>query len=86
MNAVMASISNCLGIKLTYSIPNYAEGDFNTLLPFHTTMPDTDVLLAHTRFEVGEFKIEGNIVLFFEIGSFNKLLEAINTHMKDGER
>lgn len=86
LNAVMGSISNLLGLKLTYSIPNYAEGDFNTLLPFHTTIPDTDVLLAHTHFKVGGFEIEGDIILFFEIGSFNKLLEAIDTHMKAGEQ
>ena len=84
LNAVTGSVSNILGLKLTYSIPNYAEGDFNTLLPFHTTMPDTNVLLAHTHFEIGDLAIKGNIILFFEVGSFDKLLEIIDANMKVG--
>ena len=83
LNAVMGTISNLLGSKLTYSIPSYSEGSFDTLLPLHTMMPDATVLLARTHFDVGNLEIEGNIILFFEVGSFDKLLSAIDTKTEE---
>jgi len=82
LNAVMGTISNLFGLRFVYSVPSYSEGDFNSLLPIHATMPDAMVLLAHTSFRVDNFEIEGNIILFFEIGSFDKLLEAIDTKLR----
>lgn len=81
LNAVMGSISNLLRLKLSYSIPNYTEGDFDNLLPFHMTMPDTTVLLVRTHFKMGTLEIEGDIILFFEVGSFDKLMEAVDARI-----
>ena len=82
LNAVMGSISNLLSLKFSYSIPNYTEGDFDNLLPLHhMTMPDTTVLLVRTHFKVGTLEIEGDIILFFEVGSFDKLMEAVDARI-----
>ena len=82
LNAVMGSISNIFGLKFVYSIPCYTEGDFDSLLPLHSTMPDETVLLARTHFNIENLEVDGNIILFFEIGSFDKLLEVVDAYDK----
>ena len=83
LNAVMGIISNLFGFKFVYSIPCYAEGDFNCLLPLHSIMPDETVLIARTHFNIEDLEIDGTIILFFEIGSFDKLLEVVDAYSKE---
>ncbi len=82
LNAVLGTISNLFGSKFVYSIPCYTEGDFDSLLPLHSTMPDETVLLARTHFTIENLEVDGNIILFFEIGSFDKLLEVVDAYDK----
>lgn len=82
LNAVIGSISNLLGLKFVYSIPSYTEGDFDSLLPMHSIMPDETVLLARTHFTIEDLEVDRNIILFFEIGSFDKLLELVDAYDK----
>ena len=82
LNAVMGSISNLFGFRFIYSIPCYVEGDFNSLLPLHSIMPDETVLLARTHFNIENIEVDGIIILFFEIGSFDKLSEVIDAYDK----
>ena len=86
LNAVMGTISNLLGFKLRYSVPSYTEGDYNSLLPVHPSMPDTTVVVVQTRFAVEKFEVEGSIIVFFEVGSFDKLFEALETTTEDKKR
>lgn len=86
LNAVMGTISNLLCFKLRYSVPSYTEGDFNSLLPIHPTMPDTTVVVIQTRFTVEKLEVEGSIILFFEVGSFDKLLGELKTSAEDKKR
>ena len=86
LNAVMGTISNLLCFKLRYSVPSYTEGDFNSLLPIHPTMPDTTVVVIQTRFMVEKLEVEGSIILFFEVGSFDKLLGELKTSAEDKKR
>ena len=50
--------------------------------PLHSTMPDETVLLARTHFTIEDLQVDGNIVLFFEIGSFDRLLELVDAYDK----
>ena len=86
LNAVMGTISNLLGFKLRYSVPSYTEGDYNSLLPVHPSIPGTMVVLVQTRFAVEKFEVEGSIVVFFEVGSFDKLFVALETTTEDKKR
>jgi len=86
LNAVMGTISNLLGFKLRYSVPSYTEGDYNSLLPVHPSIPDTTVVVVQTRFAVEKLEVEGSIVVFFEVGSFDKLFEALETTTEDKKR
>lgn len=78
LNAVMGSVSNLLNLSLIYSVPVYDEGDFQRLMVTNTTKFDTVILLARTRFMVEALEIEGDILLFLEVGSFDKLLKMVN--------
>lgn len=78
LNAVMGGISNLLDLSLTYSVPNYIEGDIKNLMIANKISFDTVVLLARTRFTIEALEIEGDILLFLEVGSFDKLLAKID--------
>ncbi len=86
LNAVMGTISNLLCFKLRYSVPSYTEGDFNSLLPIHPTVPDTTVVVVQTHFTVEKLEVEGSIIMFFEVGSFDKLLGELKTCAEDKKR
>ena len=86
LNAVMGTISNILGFKLRYSVPGYTEGNYNSLLPVHPSVPDTTVVVVHTRFVVEKLEVEGSIIMFFEVGSFDKLLGELETAAEGKKR
>ncbi len=86
LNAVIGNISNFLGFKLKYSIPTYTEGDYSSLIPVCPITPDTRVVVVDARFVVEKLEVEGNIILFFEVGSFDKLLVELERSCEGAKR
>jgi len=80
INGVMGSISNILTQPINYDVPNYIEEDIEHLLPLRNRKSDDigEFLLAQTRFDIEELQVQGDIILFFNMGSFNALLAAID--------
>ncbi|MEG4353099.1 chemotaxis protein CheC [Microcoleus sp. LAD1_D5] len=78
INGVMGAISNVLQQRLNYSIPTYSEGTISSLLISGGLATDTVVLLAQTSFMIERLHIEGDIILIFNVNSFDTLLTAIN--------
>lgn len=78
INGVMGSISNMLTQPLHYDVPTYLEEDIQHLMPLEDSDPAANVLLAQARFDVEELEVQGDIVLFFGVGSFDTLLTAID--------
>jgi len=78
INGVMGAISNVLQQRLNYSIPTYSEGTIASLLISGGLATDTVVLLAQTSFMIERLHIEGDIILIFNVSSFDTLLAAIN--------
>ena len=78
INGVMGAISNLLQQRLNYSIPTYSEGTIANLLISGGLATDTVVLLAQTSFMIERLHIEGDIILIFNVNSFDTLLTAIN--------
>jgi len=78
INGVMGSISNILKQHINYSLPAYIEDNIENLLMADNLLTDITVLLAHTRFRIEKFYIEGDIILIFEAGSFGALISAID--------
>jgi len=77
INGVMGSIGNVLKERINYSFPKYVEDTIESIL----TQSDLDlngaVLLARTRFTVKKLQVEGDIIMVFEVGSFDTLLASI---------
>ena len=79
LNGVMGSIGNVLERHINYSVPAYIEDNIESLLLADGLDSNTTILLAHTRFTIEQLQIEGDIILLFEVGSFDALLAAIDT-------
>jgi chemotaxis protein CheC len=78
LNSVMGSISNMLKLSLDYSVPNYHEGGVNSLFDPEKMESDTVFLIARTSFTVEKLNVDGDIVIFFEVGSFEKFIGSLN--------
>lgn len=80
INGVMGVISNILEQRLRFSLPRYMEERIRAILDFREIQGEDTVLLARTRFRIEEYEIEGNILLVFEVDSFEAFLQAIKTN------
>lgn len=77
-NAVMGSIMNVLNEHLTYSMPTYLEGDITQILDTGRAGSYQWVILAISKFILEDLDIIGNILMIFEIGALDTLLERIH--------
>ena len=77
INGVMGSISNVLDQPLDYAVPYYVEEEIEELLLKEQCLEYGTVLLAPAHFSIEELQIHGDIMLFFDVGSFKLLLKAI---------
>lgn len=77
INGVMGSISNLLHQHMNYAIPVYLEDTIENLL-IKDNVIEATILLAQARFTIEKLEIIGDIILIFELNSFDTLLEAIN--------
>jgi len=78
LNAVMGTISNILKFRLRYSIPQYANTEASVILPLGAKLRNMTVLFAQTHFLAQELEVEGNILLFLEVASFDELLTVLD--------
>jgi chemotaxis protein CheC len=79
INSVVGTLSNVLGRPLHYSLPVYAEEPVAGLLAAERHEERPLILLAKTSFVIRQMQIEGNLLLLFELKSFDSLLGAIET-------
>ncbi len=77
LNGVMGSLGNILKEHILYSPLDYYEGDFFHFLHAHG-LGDSMVLLARTSFNLEEHSIGGDIIILFQFGAFDSLMQAIN--------
>jgi len=83
INAVMGSISNILGKKIKFHLPEYHDDSLDHLLN-HTRFADSQsVIVADTHFSVKEKEILGEIVLLLADQSIDVLTESINEKMRE---
>jgi chemotaxis protein CheC len=83
INGVMGSISNLLRHQMDYKIPSYLENTIeNLLLSDYPVTNETVFLLAQARFTIEQMEITGDIILIFEMRSFDALLEAIDRELE----
>lgn len=84
INGVIGSISNILNQRMEYKIPSYYEDIIENLLLSERNMTDDVVfILAQARFAIEKLEIVGDIVLLFEMKTFDNLLKAIDQQLID---
>ncbi len=81
LNGVMGAIGNELKLHVFYSLPLYLENPFEVLLSSVQSQIDANVVWVQTSFNVETESIVGDIILVFEVGSLDLLLEAVNRAM-----
>lgn len=81
LNAVMGVIGNELKQRIYYSVPTYVENPIEILLVPSGSNLGATVIWAQARFSIERHQIDGDIILLFEMGSFEALLAAINRVM-----
>ena len=79
INGVMGSIGNLLRKRISYSLPDYMEDTIDKMLAGNEAGQDPTVLLVRTRFTVHQLHIEGDVLLLFEVGSFDALMSAVSS-------
>lgn len=77
LNGVMGSIATMLEKSLDYFPPDYFETSVKGLFDIN---PDDNgvILVVKTRFLIEQGVAEGDIVVFFQVAAFDKLLVAMN--------
>jgi chemotaxis protein CheC len=78
INGIMGSISNMLNQHLHYGLPVYLEDSIEHLLSLENSSEQIVFILAQARFDIEMLEIMGDIVLIFEMDSFDALIEVIN--------
>lgn len=83
LNGVMGSMANMLHEPLEYSTLDYCEGSIKCFLPNYGSADNT-IILARTKFTLEEKSICGDILIIFQVGSFNSLIKAIDSLLPEG--
>ncbi len=78
LNGVMGSIGNVLEHRINYSVPTYMEDTINNLLFSKNPVPNAMILLAQTRFTIEQLQVQGDIMLFFDVGSLDTFIATID--------
>lgn len=82
-NAVMGTLSNMLSLELGYIVPSYELGNKNIIIPKEIISSASAILYAQTHFKIEEFETKGNFAIFFNLKSFNALIEKIQVFLGD---
>jgi chemotaxis protein CheC len=80
INAVIGTLSNSLGLHLRFTVPQFMEGEVDSLL---TGLEDPElpkVLLVRTRFYVQTLDIEGHILLYFSLATFREFRSHVKRY------
>lgn len=80
INAVMGSLSNLFRFSLRYTLPEYRGGQIQEILGNHRLQELDRVVLALTFFKIEELSLEGNIILFFSMQTYEKLEQALDAY------
>jgi len=81
LNGVMGAIGSELKLHVFYTVPIYVDNPFEVLLSTQPNLVDAYVVWVQTSFTLESESIIGDIILVFEVGSLDLLLEAVNRSM-----
>jgi len=79
INGIMDSIATVLEEPIRYSFPRYMEHTIEDLLTPSGFDSNAAVLLTRAYLMIERLLVEGNVILILKVGSFDTLVEAIDT-------
>ncbi len=82
LNAVLAEFSNFLQHEFEFFVPDYYENYESDFYSKIYKYSDDVILLGKTLFNIEEYHITGDIVLFMKIASFKYFIELIDKHLE----
>lgn len=78
LNAIIGSFGNIMDSPLDYHMPKSYEGDVNGIYNLLDKTKYNEVLVCRTNFTIEGKNISGDILIMYEMTSFNKLTEVLN--------
>ncbi|MCP4537935.1 MAG: chemotaxis protein CheC [Chloroflexi bacterium] len=82
LSGVMGIIGNEIEQRIHYSVPRYVENPIQTLLAPNDLNFDATIIWVQAQFTIEQHQIDGDIILVFEVGSFDVLLAALDQRME----
>jgi len=82
VNAVMGSITNIIGKKIIFHLPDYHEDSLQHILGYIHDTKSPSVVVVKAVFQVKEKNIFGNIVIILTDQAVEIIAEYINNSMK----
>lgn len=79
LNAIMGSFGNILNAPFEYHIPQSYEGNILGLYEQLDTEKYSQILVCRTKFTLKGKEINGEILIIYEINSFNKLKTLLDS-------
>ncbi|WP_420575891.1 hypothetical protein [Ekhidna sp.] len=78
LNAIMGSFGNILDAPLDYHMPRSYQGDVEGIYGQLDKQRYNQVLVCHTNFSIRGKNISGDILIMYEMSSFDKLSDMLN--------
>lgn len=85
INAVIGSISNLLNEELDFVMPEYVEGTLADVVVQDREDASFAAVVAYIDFRIDRLKVAGNIILVFELVSFNSFLSSVDRALRASE-
>jgi len=73
LNAVMGSFGNILEVPFNFRVPHSYEGKISTVYEHLDRKKFSQILICRTNFSISGKNISGEILIMYEVNSFNKL-------------
>jgi chemotaxis protein CheC len=82
INAVMGTLSNLFKFHLQYGLPTYLGGTVRSVSQQGELKTLEKILLARTTFRIESINLNGSLVLFFSLPTFQSLESALDTYVR----
>lgn len=83
LNAIMGSFGNILDAPLDYHMPMSYQGDVQGIYGKLDKEKYNQVLICHTNFSIRGKNISGDILIMYEMNSFDKLTGVLNKMIEE---
>ena len=85
LNGVVGATSNLFGGWVTFSVPCYRESQGAIPIFRDADEPEVHIIFANASFKVEQYRLEGEVLLCFEVSSLRQLLDALDRQLSATE-